>query len=166
MKMEKSFLLSALLILAACSSNKPMGTAGYLSGAKSGYFNSEATRLIQKFAGLNIEVESPHESLNKTQIIIEKNSGYIDSTATHSPKSIWIVAKVPQENLEATIDELGRLGRVTSEQRRTNDVTGEVIDIDAKLKNLLALRTRFRELLADAHNVEDVGRRTQRRRCD
>ena len=51
---------------------------------------------------------------------------------------------------------LESIGKVTSRRVSSEDVTEQYVDIDARLKTMIALRDRLRALLDKADNVKDV----------
>lgn len=66
-------------------------------------------------------------------------------------KSISMTVKVPVSSLDASIEEISSLGKPISKSLSTRDITEEMIDIDARLTNLIALRDRFRKLLGNGN---------------
>lgn len=152
------FILSLMLLVTACSANKPAEdsmAASSQSGASSSQ-NPIEKRLIQKSAALDIDVDSTDVGLQKATEIIKINGGHVDSTYSYSEKRTNLVARVPQEHLETSLDQLSQLGEVTSRTISSNDVTDEVIDIEARLNNLKALRERFREIVKKAEKIDDI----------
>ena len=64
--------------------------------------------------------------------------------------------RIPDARLEAVMDSIGALGRVTSRSLTMQDVTAEVIDLEARLASLVAARDRLRLLQQRAESVADV----------
>ena len=58
--------------------------------------------------------------------------------------------------MDQTLENLSKIGEVTHERKSSRDVTDEVVDIEARLKNLIELRDRFRQLLIKAEKVEEI----------
>jgi hypothetical protein len=48
------------------------------------------------------------------------------------------------------------LGEVSDQNIRTQDVTSEIVDYEARLANLIALRERMKVLLNRAEKIEDI----------
>ncbi len=67
-----------------------------------------------------------------------------------------LVYRVPAENFTSTFEEIKREGRVTRSHTNTTDVTDQIADLDARLKNLRAQRDRLRTLYEQANETEDV----------
>ncbi len=67
-----------------------------------------------------------------------------------------IVLRVPSEEFSAAVAEIESLGDVRSAETSTEDVTDQLVDIEARLSNLRAERDRLRELYEQANETEDV----------
>lgn len=67
-----------------------------------------------------------------------------------------IVIRVPSDTFDATMSDLEAFGEVEGLETKTEDVTDELVDLEARLKNLRAERDRLRELYEDANETEDV----------
>lgn len=148
-----------ILFLVGCSSsdNKSIeaATAGYGSTGSSFYGNYPQRQII-KTARLSLEAKQPEVLAEQVRAIVVREKGIIDSSSSYSGNSISIDTKVPQEKLELVMDELGRAGKLVSKSINTKDVTDEMIDVEARLNNLIALREKYRVLLAKAMGVKDT----------
>jgi archaellum component FlaC len=67
-----------------------------------------------------------------------------------------IVIRVPSDEFDATIAEVETLGEVQEAETNTEDVTDQLVDIEARLENLRAERERLRTLYEQANGTEDV----------
>lgn len=68
-----------------------------------------------------------------------------------------ITIRVPSENLDALLSEVSETAAdVVAEERTTQDVTGQLTDIDAQLRNLGALEEELLVVLGDAREIGDV----------
>ena len=67
-----------------------------------------------------------------------------------------IVVRVPSESFDDAVAEVEALGEVRSSETRTEDVTDQLVDIEARLENLRAERDRLRELYEQANETDDV----------
>jgi len=66
------------------------------------------------------------------------------------------VIRVPPERLDALMDSIATLGHVESRSVGAEDVTGQVIDVEARLGALRASRDRLRQLFDRASTTQDV----------
>jgi hypothetical protein len=67
-----------------------------------------------------------------------------------------LVLRVPKENFSALYGATEAEGEVLSASQSTQDVTGQVVDLRARLDNLRAERDRLRTLYQRANETEDV----------
>lgn len=67
-----------------------------------------------------------------------------------------IVIRVPSESFEPTVEAVEALGEVRNAETSTDDVTDQLVDIEARLKNLRAERDRLRALYEQANETQDV----------
>lgn len=67
-----------------------------------------------------------------------------------------IVLRVPKDNFSALVSQAKRTGEVQSASTSTKDVTKQLVDIEARLKNLKAQREKLRSLYEDANDTENV----------
>lgn len=67
-----------------------------------------------------------------------------------------ISLRVPAESLNRALRDLGDLGTVTSRRVETEDVTGEFVDLEARLKNAEAQEQSLLELMSEAETVEET----------
>jgi hypothetical protein len=66
------------------------------------------------------------------------------------------VFKVPPERFADAISRIGRLGTLVHRQIGTDDVTGRVVDLGARLQAAQTSAERLRELLANSAGVGDL----------
>jgi hypothetical protein len=146
------FGLVAMALVGCASSGKsmaPTDTASYRS-------KPTVQRLIIKSASLTLEVSDPTQVATQIKAIIDRESGLIDSSRDYNDESVSMDTKIPADKLESVVNEISGLGKVVARSINAKDVTEEMVDIDARLKNLYVLRDKFRALLDKAKSVEDV----------
>ncbi|MDR7091512.1 DUF4349 domain-containing protein [Cellvibrio fibrivorans] len=151
------FLVSVvvgILVLVGCSSsdNKSTESASF----DSSHYQKDIQRLVIKTASVRLEAKEPHIVTEEIKLIIARELGIIDSVSNYNEESVSIKAKVPESKLESVMAELSSKGKLVSKSINAKDVTEEMIDVEARLKNLHALRDKFRALLAKAVDVKDV----------
>jgi coenzyme F420-reducing hydrogenase delta subunit len=71
-------------------------------------------------------------------------------------RSARIVLRVPSGDFDATVAGIESMGEVRNAQTGTEDVTDQLVDIEARLENLRAERDRLRTLYEQANETEDV----------
>ena len=67
-----------------------------------------------------------------------------------------VVLRVPRENFSALLSRVEAGGTVLSTERNTEDVTEQLVDLEARLESLRAERDRLRALFRRANDTEDV----------
>ncbi|MDP9453676.1 MAG: DUF4349 domain-containing protein, partial [Actinomycetota bacterium] len=78
------------------------------------------------------------------------------SGAEDGPVRAELVLRVPAERFDAARSELAGVGRVTSVQVGGEDVSAQLVDLDARLRALRAEEDALRTLLAEAGDVGEV----------
>ena len=102
----------------------------------------KATPQLAKIADISLEVLSIEEALDKASTIATQQKGDILSLENNKPQNLGsrhralMRIRVPQGNLELTLDALKALGTVESELITAEDVSSQLVDVKARLRNL------------------------------
>jgi Domain of unknown function (DUF4349) len=84
-------------------------------------------------------------------------SSSISNRTEDSAPSASLALRVAPEDLQKLLDQLGKAGAVVEHATESEDKTGTVIDVEARLKNMTELRNRLRAMLASrAGSLKDV----------
>ena len=67
----------------------------------------------------------------------------------YSPPSASLYVRVPPRNIEIFLSGLAKSGEIMQHSRESEDKTNQVVDTDARIKNLTELRDRLRLMLND-----------------
>ena len=161
-------MLSSITLLAACTSPGGMATRSPapppapmvaseadMRGAGDEFATAAQQRLLVRRATVAIEVDDVAPVAGRAAAVVTQLGGYVQSTQT-SERSLYMVVRVPAPVLDAAADSLGKLGTVTSRGASGTDVTEQVMDADARLRSLVAVRDRLRQHLERAQSVADV----------
>lgn len=151
----RSFLALVFLIffLISCSSSN---SNSYDFSENPAAHGLNEKRFIVKSARITIEVSTPEETAKEISALLENESGYIEYTHNQDKRHINLSIKIPENILNSFISKIESKGTVLSKSISSRDVTGESIDINARLKNLISLREKFRSLLDKAQNVTEI----------
>ena len=87
------------------------------------------------------------------------NGGFVSSSSTASrddARSGELTVRVPADRFDAVRQSLGELGEVESQAIRGEDVSGQLVDFDARLKSLQAQEDSLRVLVGQAKAVGEV----------
>ena len=95
-----------------------------------------------------------NDTLSSVDGYLESSSEYTDST--DSTRTLSLTLRVPESSYDAFVDAAEQAGSVTSKSKSADDVTTQYMDIEARLDNLTAQRTRLQELQASADNLTDL----------
>ena len=158
---------AALLALAACtrSSNAPSSPIPARAGGEQSSVDADRARaqdrLLVRRASLDVEVRDPTQFAERARSLTERLGGFVahsSRTGNGDPDDgqVQLVLRVPSDSLDTALDSLGALGKVRSRTVSSDDVTEEVVDLQARVTNLRASRDRLRQLVGQATAVADV----------
>jgi hypothetical protein len=121
-------------------------------------------RKIVRNADLQLESGEPEIVQQKITAIAESKNGFVvesqqsssDVRATRRD-TVTMTVRVPADKFAETIDEIRKSAeRVIGETVKSDDVTEEFIDVEARLKAKKALEAQFMEIMKRANSVEDA----------
>ncbi len=144
--------LLSLMFLVGCSASYGKKVMEASAAAPT----SIGSRLLIKKARLKLEVANLSEASENIQVLVKNFGGVMLSVHSYDADSVYLDVSIPHDQLELVIANIIPLGTVKSQDISSEDVTEEMIDIDAKLKNLHVLRDRFRSLLNQAKKVDEI----------
>ncbi len=113
-------------------------------------------RMLIWRAWLSLDVASVEDALSRVTDLAQQSGGYVESRSDAGDERTTVTLRVPSGSLKAAMDSLESLGKVTSRRLSSEDVTDQYVDIDARLRTMIALRDRLRDLLDQARDVSDV----------
>jgi Domain of unknown function (DUF4349) len=117
----------------------------------------QAQRDVVKTASMTITVSNTSEAADKSAVIVEHADGRVDSRAEDAGSgqgraNTSVVLRVPAAKLDDVVRELKGLGTVQSAETRSEDVTAQRVDLDARMK---ALQTSVDRLLGIMRDAKD-----------
>lgn len=139
-----------------------LGRASLLSMEKGESLNTTVEQKLIKRANLVIEKSNIDEVDQLLLNLVERQQGYISNSRnwlnSNKQKHFWFEIRVPVANFNLLVEELSskEYGQVISRSITTQDVTEEYMDLETRLKNLLAQEERYRSLLDIANEVEEI----------
>lgn len=114
---------------------------------------AQPRKLIRRL-DLALVVRDTEGTANQLQSLAASMGGYIsDLNASRGLDALRyeITLRVPVERLDAAREAIRRMAlRVEHEQMSTEDVTGQFVDLEARLRSLRATEDELRELLAES----------------
>lgn len=95
--------------------------------------------------------------------LVKANFGYVESSSlaqSDQPSkeitSFYMVARVPQENLDKTIEAMAALGKQTRQDTSAQDITDQYVDLDARLRNKENQEQRLLQIMGQAKSVGEL----------
>jgi hypothetical protein len=116
---------------------------------------------LVKTAEIALVVNSMDDTLRKASDIVKQQQGDIlglqdDKPENGSRQTASIQIRVPQENLEPTLDALAKLGSIQRRKISAEDVTNQLVDIQARLRNLRQTEASLLQIMKRSGSVGDV----------
>ncbi|CAA9303999.1 MAG: hypothetical protein AVDCRST_MAG89-677 [uncultured Gemmatimonadetes bacterium] len=148
-------LLSLALVLAAsaCSSSRSMSdVAPMAAGAPSG---PGAPRAVIQQAGLSMVTDSLARLHRVADSVTVALGGYVGEAELRESE-LHMSLRVPAPALNGVLDHLSGMGTVKRRTVRRQDVTAQVVDVEARLGTLRTVRDRLRAYLSQAAATADL----------
>lgn len=128
---------------------------------------AEAGRKIINNAELSLNVENFDESFNAIQQVVEKTSGFIQSSNSYVSRSNvgedgkdykegHVALRIPGSEFYRALNEIEQLGKTMNKSVYGNDVTKQYMDMEARLKSKEVQEERLLDILSKATKVEDI----------
>jgi len=138
--------------------------SGELAARGAGSTIDPAGPRIVRTADIGIEVGKGRfgGAFDRVNAIATSHGGYITSSSTASgsednrPTSGQLTVRVPSDRFEDVRTALGQLGTVENQNIRGQDVSGQIVDYDARIRTLQAQEDSLRTLVGRATNVGEI----------
>ncbi|GAB3211799.1 hypothetical protein GCM10027294_35500 [Marinactinospora endophytica] len=158
---SRSNLGTASVPDAAMEAAPPEGGAdGAAAEAASDLSVDVSERTVISTASLSVEVSDVEDASERAVERVVAAGGHVAAETAYSDggelPSASLTLKVPQDGYEEALEELAELGDLRSLERRVEDVTEEVADVDSRVESAEASLARLRDLLEEAGTVEEV----------
>ncbi|NEO83290.1 MAG: DUF4349 domain-containing protein [Spirulina sp. SIO3F2] len=119
------------------------------------------TQLI-KTAALALEVEAVDTAIEALTEMLERQRGDVLSLNYEQPDAdkvaefVSLQVRVPQENLESTLKKFSTLGTVTRQTITAEDVSDQLVDLGARLRNLRQAEESVLKILDRTGSISEV----------
>lgn len=120
-----------------------------------------------KSADITLQVKSIEESSKAISDLVKQHQGDIlelhdyRSSSSGLAESVTLKIRIPQERLDAVLDTISQLGIVKGRSLKAEDVSNQLVDLQARLKNLRQTEVQLQEILKQTGSVGDVLKVTQ-----
>lgn len=117
-----------------------------------------AERRIIKTGEVTVEVGNVAEAIGRVRALVAELGGYVGgSQAGTLEQAASLTLRVPAERFDDALAGLRELGEeIVAETTREQDVSGQIVDLGARIENLRASEASYRALLERATRIEDV----------
>ena len=116
-------------------------------------------RQLIKTVNVSLRVDSVAETVDLVRAIAQKYQGDVlnlnDSQNGDRP-SANITLSIPQDKLELALSDTTKLGQVENRNVSAEDVTTQLVDANARLRNLRRTESQFLKILERASAIKDV----------
>jgi hypothetical protein len=119
---------------------------------------ADLTRII-KTAEMSVVVPETADfeaTLEKARDIADSNGGFVSRSSMQPDKTGHLLIRVPARRFNATLNQLGSLGRLESQSIEGEDVTAEFVDLHARLTILQTRRTVLLKLQEKSRSIEQT----------
>lgn len=173
--------LASLVVLAGCSGSSGDAASDPDEGGYDGQaatYNAESDdsadsasesafqaqdRALIRTGEVRLKVENFEESRRNLSRVAEDRGGFVSDSAERvrgSGNRTWVrgtlVLRVPKDEYSAALEAVKAEGEVREASTNTEDVTDQLVDVEARLENLRAQREKLRELYDEANDTENV----------
>ncbi|MFH8220519.1 DUF4349 domain-containing protein [Streptomyces sp. NPDC018057] len=115
---------------------------------------------IVRTASLTVEVRDVAKALAAARAAAQDAGGYVGdedtSRDTEGRERTRVVLRVPVDRYDALLARLEGTGRLVERSARAEDVTGQVVDVDSRIRSQRASVARVRALMDKAGSLGDV----------
>jgi hypothetical protein len=118
----------------------------------------DASRSVIRTAELEVSADDVPDASDRALVVVEAAGGFLAgqrSDLSGEARAV-LTFKVPPEAFLDVLADLAELGDLTSRRVGSDDVTGQVVDLEGRLAGTTASVERLRALLADAADVPQV----------
>jgi hypothetical protein len=123
--------------------------------------DSPSGPMIIRTVQLTLVTKSFEDARARIESIVRESKGYVDQLSIRSepksPKSLSASLRIPDVQLASSLIELRKLGQPKEESQNSADVTGQYVNLVARLSNARNTEQRLLTLLRDrTGNLKDV----------
>ncbi len=114
-----------------------------------------------KTASLRLSVRSIDQTITEIRSLLKQQQGDIynfnDARGNeNNERRVSLEIKVPQQNLDQTIAAISQFGTVINTQIQSEDVTTQIVDTEARLKNLRQQEAMTQKIMNRSGSIKDV----------
>lgn len=145
---------------AADEAGRPSGSQ---AGGHSGAANrpSVQTRAVIRTGEVALVTKEMNRARTEIDDLLGRHGGYLSSEDTSNdrkgrPQTSVLVLRVPEPAFDTVMTELTEIAKTEHADRRSEDVTTEVIDVNTRVATQEASIARLQRFLRQAQNIDDM----------
>jgi hypothetical protein len=116
-------------------------------------------RAVVRNAQIELRVKQISEAERRAVSLVKAAGGFVESSSEHGQAgiapSLHMTVRVPEARLEEVLAHLEGIGTKLSRSITSEDVTAQIVDLDARLKTMRAQEEAFIGLLRGAKSLKD-----------
>lgn len=120
----------------------------------------DAERHVVRTATLTVETEDVAAASDEARTAVEAAGGHVARETTDrdddGEERSRITFEVPPEEYPGVLEALAGVGELVERKSSAKDVTGDVVDVESRIRTQKASVARIRELMDDATELSDV----------
>jgi Domain of unknown function (DUF4349) len=144
----------------AAATAAPAAPVSLGTGSDGSPLSSVDTSQIVKTGQMTLEVAGIDDAVGRAQAAISGLGGSVESSnryGTGDEAVASVTFRIPVAKWDEALADMRKIGSKTlSEQTGTTDVTGQVIDLDARITNLQTTEAALQAIMARASAIPDV----------
>ena len=148
---------------AAVAGDSATGAAAQPQQGRTAVAPAVLDRKLSRRADISITVKDVDVAASRVRSIAASAKGMVLAEAISSEPDLpetggysTITISVPTDSLDATLDELAKLGTVHSRNASTDDVTAQYVDTQSRIDTMEASVNRVRALMTQATRLADI----------
>ncbi|HEY4018926.1 MAG TPA: DUF4349 domain-containing protein [Pseudonocardiaceae bacterium] len=112
-------------------------------------------RQVIRTATVAMTTNDVSTAVTRAEQIADGAGGYLGAENVDDG-SATVTLSVPQPQLDGVLRALARVGKVTSQQQQSQDVTAQLVDVSSRIATQQASVARVRQLLNQATSISDI----------
>ena len=132
--------------------------------------SAQRPQLIKR-AALSLSVESVEESIQQVREVVSAQQGDVLLLSDHAQgtnatgdrpssasrkQATWLEIRVPQDRFDSAIDALAEIGEVQDRSITTEDVSSQLVDLQARISNSQKSEEALKEIMSRSGEISDV----------
>ena len=158
--MAANYSLDTMALESSADNGVSTFSADDAAAVEGAHSTDSASAKIIYTANLSLESKDYDAARAALDAALQAAGGYLESSSEYSgtddSRSVSLTYRVPQENYDSFLAAIAEAGNVTYKNQQADDVTAQYLDVETRLENLKAQRTRLQQLQQQADSLSDL----------